>query len=127
MTRLFYDKISQYFKSILVNSSVFVQFVQVIACGRVKLRFNFMRQIFAICDMQGKIYIKIIWYKHELRFECELQVKIRHACNCMSIKNTLYFTHKSLEVIYTNCGGGLYQIYKPKAKPSVYTSNINII
>ena len=41
--------------------------------------------------MQGKIYLNIlIRYKRELRFECELQVQIRHACNCMSIKNTLY-------------------------------------
>ena len=28
-------------------------------------------------------------------------------------------------VIYKNRGGGLYQIYKPEAKPSVYTSDIN--
>ena len=39
--------------------------------------------------MQGQIYMNIIRYKHEFRLECELQ--IRHACNCMSIKNTLYF------------------------------------
>ena len=30
-----------------------------------------------------------------------------------------------LYVIYTNHEGGLYQIYKPEAKPSVYTSDIN--
>ena len=30
-------------------------------------------------------------------------------------------------VIYTNCGRGLYQIYKLEAKPSVYRSDINRI
>ena len=30
-------------------------------------------------------------------------------------------------VIYTNRGGGLYQIYKLEAKPSVYRSDINRI
>ena len=29
--------------------------------------------------MQGKIYLNIIRYKRELRFECELQVYISHA------------------------------------------------
>ena len=29
-----------------------------------------------------------------------------------------------LYVIYTKRGGGLYQINKPEAKPSVYTSDI---
>ena len=48
--------------------------------------------------MQGKIYINMIRYKHELRFECEFQVYVRHACYCMSIKNTIFnFTDKSLE------------------------------
>ena len=28
-------------------------------------------------------------------------------------------------VLYTDCGAGLYQIYKLEAKPSVYTSDIN--
>ena len=32
-----------------------------------------------------------------------------------------------VEVIYTNCGGGLYQIYKPEAKMSVYRSDINLL
>ena len=39
-----------------------------------------------VSHMQGKIYLNIIRYKRELRFECELQVYISHACNCMSVK-----------------------------------------
>ena len=37
---------------------------------------------------QGKIYLNIIRYKRELRFEYELhdQVYISHACNCISVK-----------------------------------------
>ena len=34
------------------------------------------------------------------------------------------FVHMGLYVIYTNRGGGLYQIYKPEAKPRVYTTDI---
>ena len=29
--------------------------------------------------------------------------------------------------MYTNRGGGLYQIHKPEAKPSVNTSDINLL
>ena len=36
--------------------------------------------------MQGKIYLNIIRYKLELRFECGLQVYISHVCNCISVK-----------------------------------------
>ena len=61
--------------------------------------------------MQGKIYLNIIRYKRELRFECELQVQIRHACNCMSIKNTPYFTHKSLEGQLKPWKNLIYDIY----------------
>ena len=41
--------------------------------------------------MQGKIYTNKIRYKRELRFKCELQVYIRHACKCMSIKKTIFY------------------------------------
>ena len=61
--------------------------------------------------MQGKIYINIIRYKCELRFECENQVYIRHACNCISTKNTLYFTHKSLEGQLKHWKNLIYDIY----------------
>ena len=61
--------------------------------------------------MQGKIYINIIRYKRELRFECKLQVQIRHACNCMLTKNTLYFTHKSLEGQLKHGKNIMYDIY----------------
>ena len=43
---------------------------------------------------EGKIYINTVRYKHELRFECELQVQIRHF---YVRKSALYFTHKSPE------------------------------
>ena len=50
-----------------------------------------------VSHMQGKH----IRYKREFRFECELQVYIRHGCNCMSII-TLFFIHKSLEGQWKN-------------------------
>ena len=45
--------------------------------------------------MQGKIYVNI--FATNASFASNVNFKFRHACNCMSIKNTLYFTHKSPE------------------------------
>ena len=43
------------------------------------------------------------------------------------ILNAYITNNSSLYVIYTNRGGGLCQIYKLEAKPSVYRSDINRI
>ena len=53
--------------------------------------------------MQDKIYINTIRYKRELHFECE--------CNCMSIKNTQYFPHNSLEGQLKHGKNLIYEIY----------------
>ena len=47
--------------------------------------------------MQGKIYLTVSRYKTSFAIASNVNFMIRHACICMSIKNTLYFTHKSLE------------------------------
>ena len=41
-------------------------------------------------------------------------------CVCIYIYIYIY-----IYIIYTSRGGSLYQIYKPEAKPSVHTSDIN--
>ena len=53
--------------------------------------------------MQGKIYLNIIHYKHELRFECKLQV--------FFVKNRLHFTHKSVEGQLKHWKNLMYNIY----------------
>lgn len=95
-----------------------LQLAQVIAWARIKLRFlsrfqsftkilrnsqnqklmlNFTWSQCEYLHIDGKMYMNIIRYKRELRFDCELRDQIRYACNCTSTRITLYFTYKSLE------------------------------
>ena len=78
---------------------------QIVICEalktQVKLNLNFTRSqcdyLLIICKAKF-MQTKFATNASELRFECELEVQIGLACNCIPIKNTLYFTHKSLKV-----------------------------
>ena len=73
---------------------------------------TFVKQCFLLAIVSSHSMVRTVKYS--------LMRSTVYICNSTDKSKMLY-------VIYTNHGGGLYQIYKLEAKPSVYRSDMNRI